>query len=75
MYLEFMTREVFDTLIFAVIFIGGAFALVRLYRDFTRPLPDKFNPFVAIGEEPTKSDEDTQPTPTHSDNIRPNQEE
>lgn len=39
MYLEFMTREVWDTLILAVILIGGALAAVRIYRDFTRPLP------------------------------------
>ncbi|GAB4312916.1 MAG: hypothetical protein Kow00117_05660 [Phototrophicales bacterium] len=38
---DFMTREVFDTLIIAVIIIGSAFAAVRLYRDFTRPLPNE----------------------------------
>ncbi len=37
---DFMTREVFDALIFAVIMIGLALAVVRLYRDFTRPLPE-----------------------------------
>lgn len=73
MYLEFMTREVFDTLIFAVIFIGGAFAFVRLYRDFTRPLPDDFNPFVPVGNEPALSDEDTQPTATEQN--RPDHKE
>ena len=39
MRFEFMTPEVFDTLILVVIFIGSALAAVRLYRDFTRPLP------------------------------------
>ena len=39
--LEFMTRDVFDALIIAVIIIGGAMAAVRLYRDFTRPLPQE----------------------------------
>jgi len=34
-----LTRELFDTLIFLSIIIGGALAAVRLYRDFTRPLP------------------------------------
>ncbi len=34
-----LTREVFDTLILLTIIIGGALAAVRLYRDFTRPLP------------------------------------
>lgn len=38
MDLSILTREVFDTLIMAVILIGGALAVVRLYRDFTRPL-------------------------------------
>jgi cytochrome c oxidase assembly protein Cox11 len=31
--------RVFDTLIIVVILIGLALAAVRLYRDFTRPLP------------------------------------
>jgi len=44
--LDFMTRDVFDALVIAVIIIGLAMASVRLYRDFTRPLPE---------------DEDTQP--------------
>jgi hypothetical protein len=35
----FLTREVFDALIIGVILIGVALAAVRLYRDFTRPLP------------------------------------
>ncbi|GAB4519993.1 MAG: hypothetical protein OHK0046_29680 [Anaerolineae bacterium] len=37
--MDFMTREVFDTLIIVVIVIGLALAVVRLYRDFTRPMP------------------------------------
>ena len=37
--MEFMTREVFDALIVAVMLIGGALAALRLYRDFTRPMP------------------------------------
>ncbi|GEM_PF-807545 len=56
--LEFMTREVFDALIFAVILIGLALAAVRLYRDFTRPLPPMQPP--TRGEKPAWSDEDTQ---------------
>lgn len=35
------TREFFDVLIIAVIIIGAALAFVRLYADFTRPLPDE----------------------------------
>ncbi len=34
----FLTRELFNTLIIAVIIIGLALAFVRLYADFTRPL-------------------------------------
>ena len=41
--MQFMTREVFDTLIIVIIIIGGAFAVVRLYKDLTRPLPDESN--------------------------------
>lgn len=37
--MSFLTPEVFDALVIAVIVIGGAMAAVRLYRDFTRPLP------------------------------------
>lgn len=39
--MDFMTREVFDALIIAVILIGTALAAVRIYRDFTRPLPEE----------------------------------
>lgn len=53
MPLEFMTREVFDALIIAVIVIGVAWAAVRLYRDFTRPLPPV--------DAPHGLDDDTQP--------------
>lgn len=34
-----LTPEFFDTLIIVVIILGLALAAVRLYRDFTRPLP------------------------------------
>jgi len=34
-----LTPEFFDLLIVVVIIIGIAFAVVRLYRDFTRPIP------------------------------------
>lgn len=60
--MDFLTREVFDTLIIIVIFIGGALAVVRLYQDFTRPLPDE-RPF------PPYADDDTQPNKT----IRPDE--
>lgn len=37
----FMTREIFDTLILVVVIIGLGLAVVRLHRDFTRPLPPR----------------------------------
>lgn len=45
-----LTPEVFDTLIIVVIIIGLALAVVRLYADFTRKLPEL--------------DEDTRPNAT-----------
>lgn len=36
-----LTPEFFDTLILAVAVIGLALAAVRLYADFTRPLPEE----------------------------------
>ena len=38
-FLRSLTPEFFDTLIVVVILIGVALAAVRLYADFTRPLP------------------------------------
>ncbi|MBK8020336.1 MAG: hypothetical protein IPK19_02650 [Chloroflexi bacterium] len=35
-----LTPEFFDTLVIVVIILGLAFAAVRLYADFTRPLPE-----------------------------------
>jgi hypothetical protein len=55
--MDFLTREVFDTLIIAVIIIGTALAAVRLYRDFTRPLPRRGDYDWA--------DDDTQPNTAH----------
>lgn len=37
--LNSLTPEFFDTLIVVVIILGIALAVVRLYADFTRPLP------------------------------------
>jgi hypothetical protein len=39
-FLRSLTPEFFDTLIIIVIIIGLAAAAVRLYSDFTRPLPE-----------------------------------
>lgn len=38
-----LTPELFDTLIVVVIILGLALAVVRLYADFTRPLPPDEN--------------------------------
>lgn len=56
MQLDFLTREFFDTLIIAVIIIGGALAVVRLYSDFTRPLARRDQP-----NQPQQNLDDTQP--------------
>ncbi len=53
--MEFMTREVFDTLIIIAIMLGLALATVRLYKDFTRPLPGDPD------YRPRWADDDTQP--------------
>lgn len=69
MPLEFMTREVWDTLILTVILVGGALAAVRFYRDFTRPLPgQRSQPYQEIDEDtkpkrPTKKQTDTRNQP------------
>jgi hypothetical protein len=47
--MDFMTREVFDTLIILCIIIGLFFAVRRLKADLTRPLPKR----------PTWADDDT----------------
>jgi len=39
MNMDFLTPEFFDTLIIVVMIIGAALVAVRLYKDFTRPLP------------------------------------
>jgi hypothetical protein len=47
--MQFLTREVFDTIIVVIIIVGLAWAVIRIYGDLTRPLP------------PDVDDEDTQP--------------
>ena len=39
--MQSLTPEFFDTLIVIIIIIGMALAGVRLYRDFTRRLPNE----------------------------------
>ncbi|MGQ9887369.1 MAG: hypothetical protein ACUVSX_02650 [Aggregatilineales bacterium] len=56
--MDFLTPQFFDLLIVVVIIIGLALAAVRLYADFTRPLPPPRPPL----QEPERGDDDTQPT-------------
>jgi hypothetical protein len=51
--MDFLTPEFFDLLVVVVIILGLALAAVRLYDDFTRPLP--------LDEPPVNPDDDTQP--------------
>jgi len=41
MSLDFMTPEVWNGLVLAVVIIGLALAALRLYRDLARPAPSK----------------------------------
>ena len=50
--MEFLTPEFFDLLVAVVIILGLALAGVRLYDDFTRPLPRHHT---------ASDDEDTRP--------------
>ena len=68
MVMSFMTRGVFDTLIIAIIIIGGALAVVRLYKDLTRPLPGE-------RPQPPVYEDDTQPHQAISDDELPPKEE
>ena len=54
--MQFMTRQVFDTLIILVIIIGLIAAFFRLRSDLTRPLPPERPAWP-----PFNPDEDTQP--------------
>ena len=60
--MDFLTPQLFDLLVIIVIILGVALAGVRLYDDFTRPLPPASAPV----------DEDTQPhQPVHDDDSQP----
>lgn len=52
-FLSTLTPELFDALIIVVILIGLAMAAVRLYADFTRPLPPEPPPYPPYDEERT----------------------
>ncbi len=63
---SFLTREFFDTLIIVIVLIGAALAAVRIYQDFTRPLPPSrsFPPVPPADVSATGTGEDPTPTPT-----------
>lgn len=52
-FLSSLTPELFDTLIVVVVLIGLAMAAVRLYADFTRPLPHEPSEHRPYDEEHT----------------------
>lgn len=58
--LNFLSPELFDTLVWVVIFTGGAWALWRLYQDLTGP--PRWPRDDASGAPPPSSP----PTGTHS---------
>ncbi|MDX2163084.1 MAG: hypothetical protein SF162_17340 [bacterium] len=64
---DILTPQLFDTLIIVVIVIGLALAVVRLIRDFTRPMPPDVTPAPAergyAASSPRTADEHTSPTP------------
>ncbi len=65
---SFLTREFFDTLIIVIVVIGTALAAVRIYRDFTRPLPPPrpFPPAPPAEVSAAESAEDPTPTSARS---------
>lgn len=40
-----ISPDIFNQLIFLVVGIGSIWAVIRLYRDFTRPITDDEPPF------------------------------
>ncbi len=58
-----LTPEFFSALVVAVIIIGLALAVVRLYADFTRPLPPELPPSSPFGA----NMDETQPIKTIQD--------
>ncbi len=58
-----LTPEFFSALVVAVIIIGLALAVVRLYADFTRPLPPEIPPPSPYGA----NMDETQPIQTIQD--------
>ncbi len=63
-----MTREVFDALIIGVIIVGLALAVVRLYQDFTRPLPDDDVPRYDWRDDADSLEDTQQNIPTSGEN-------
>ncbi len=59
MRLEFLDRQLFDFLIYFVFTTGVIAAVIRLYRDFTRPLPADKHP----DDDTHERIDDTRPRP------------
>ena len=57
MYFEIFDRQFFDILIFIVFGTGVFAAVIRIYQDFSRPLPPD-----EPGKRSNSADEDTKPT-------------
>jgi len=69
MNLDFLTRDVFDALIIGVIIVGLALAAVRLYTDFTRPLPaDEQSEWYTDDTQPHPIDHEQNPRDDHANN-------
>ena len=64
-----LTPEFFSALVIAVIIVGLALAIVRLYADFTRPLPPEIPPPSPFGA----NMDETQPIKTIRDEERNDQ--
>ena len=62
-FLKTLTPEFFSTLVIVFIILGLALAIVRLYADFTRPLPPN-----------DESDADTKPNPVVNESETPKSE-
>lgn len=52
--MEFLTPELFDTLVIVFLIIGLILAVARFYRDMTRPLPPRFGSLRPVSQDDTQ---------------------